>query len=414
MPTVEEFKAKATEVLEKRAALYETQKAIDADSSLSDGEKRKRIEKSNAEMDALESQARAYVVQAELRYAADLDARAYALVGVGPGKSARVSAMLDTPLTRGQSFADLAGKPASDADFGDYLRAVIYGDESRAMTKGTPANGGYLVPVEYSASVLDLARNQTRVIQAGAQVIPLSAGEVRVAKLTKDPSPQWRNESEAISQDDMNLGEVVFKPQSMAVLVKASWELVADAPNLGGVLRAALAKAFAVKLDAASLYGSGTVPTPRGVKNFAGVPTVPVATNGGPVTWDPLMAGVQAVRTANFDPSGIIHAERTEAALSGLKDNTGQYLAPPSYVANVPRYPTGQVPTNLTVGTGTNCSDSFLGDWSTLAIGVRTQFELKVLRERYADTGEIGFVGWLRADIQVTRPEAFYIVSGIK
>jgi len=36
------------------------------------------------------------------------------------------------------------------------------------------------------------------------------------------------------------------------------------------------------------------------------------------------------------------------------------------------------------------------------------------LRERFAETGQLAFVGHVRADIAVMRPKSFAIISGIK
>ena len=124
---------------------------------------------------------------------------------------------MDEPLPAGRSFADLAGgKRASIADFGDYARGLVYG-EHRAASEGTDSAGGFLVPTTYSATVLDLMRNQTQVIQAGAQVVPCGSDDNRIAKVVADPSPAWRNESAAIASGDITFGEVVLKPKSLAV-----------------------------------------------------------------------------------------------------------------------------------------------------------------------------------------------------
>jgi len=48
-----------------------------------------------------------------------------------------------------------------------------------------------------------------------------------------------------------------------------------------------------------------------------------------------------------------------------------------------------------------------------LVIGVRSQFQLEVLRERYSDNFQFGFLGHVRADVQVWHPESFAMVVGI-
>lgn len=392
----------ATSALEKRSVLIESL------STAKPGDK--------AEIEAgitqYEDEARAYVAadkhETEVREACSRSRYPGLFGGARPAE-----VRMGHPLMPGQSFAGASGS-ASASDFGDYLRSLVYGNENRALGETLDNKGGFLVPTTYSASVLDLARNATRVVAAGAQIIPCGSDDQRLAKLVGDAVPGWRSEAAALAVSDMTLGEVKFAAKSMAVLVKASWELVEDAPNLGIVVRDALANAFAVNLDGAALYGSGVAPVPLGLRNTPGVTVSPLGANGGPLTWDSIVPAVQAVRTANYPNVSAILAERSEAKLASMKDTAGQYLTPPAYLSNVARYTTGLVPTNLTTGTAVGVSsDIFCGDFSQLAIGVRTQFELRALSETFASTGEIGFVGWLRADVQVLRPDAFQVISGI-
>jgi HK97 family phage major capsid protein len=74
------------------------------------------------------------------------------------------------------------------------------------------------------------------------------------------------------------------------------------------------------------------------------------------------------------------------------------------------------VPRNLVVGTsGATTSDIFTADWSQLYIGVRIALRVEVLKERFmTDSGSYAFLGWWRGDIQVARPKAFDVVTGVK
>jgi len=46
-------------------------------------------------------------------------------------------------------------------------------------------------------------------------------------------------------------------------------------------------------------------------------------------------------------------------------------------------------------------------------VGIRTQVRINVLRERYADVGQYGFVAWMRADIQVMHSASFAQIVGV-
>jgi hypothetical protein len=50
----------------------------------------------------------------------------------------------------------------------------------------------------------------------------------------------------------------------------------------------------------------------------------------------------------------------------------------------------------------------------TLYLGVATQLQIQVLTERYADYGRVGFLVWWRGDVQVARPAAFDVTTGVR
>jgi hypothetical protein len=47
------------------------------------------------------------------------------------------------------------------------------------------APGGHLVPTALSSRVIDLARNQARVFQAGAITVPMGAQTLKLAKVDR-------------------------------------------------------------------------------------------------------------------------------------------------------------------------------------------------------------------------------------
>jgi HK97 family phage major capsid protein len=101
-------------------------------------------------------------------------------------------------------------------------------------------------------------------------------------------------------------------------------------------------------------------------------------------------------------------------SLSKLKEaTTNAYLAPPANM--LPMLATKQVPINLTVGTSTDCSEVYTDDWSQLMVGIRTDFQLLFLRERFvADNLQYAFLAYLRADVQLAQPSAFVVDTGVR
>ena len=76
---------------------------------------------------------------------------------------------------------------------------------------------------------------------------------------------------------------------------------------------------------------------------------------------------------------------------------------------------TKSIPINLTTGASTDTSLVFTADWSQLMVGIRTDFNLRFLGERYlADSLTYAFLAYLRADVQLAQPTAFVVDTGVR
>jgi HK97 family phage major capsid protein len=305
-----------------------------------------------------------------------------------------------------------------------YLRGMATGhwdgaDHERALAEGTIGAGGALVPSPLSARVIDLARNATRVFQAGAITVPMTAQTLALARLTSEGSPAWKSENAAITAADLVFDRVTFTARTLVRTVLLSVELFEDAdPSSEDVIARSFAGQMAVELDRVALLGTGTAPEPRGVLNQSGVTLTSHGANGSTITtttaydWHLDAAGV--VRAANFTPTSHIQAPRTTTSLSKLREaTTSAYLAAPPNM--LPMLVTKSVPINVTVGTSTDTSYIFTAQWDQLMVGIRTDFTLRFLGERYlADNLQYAFLAYLRADVQLAQPTAFVVDTGVR
>jgi HK97 family phage major capsid protein len=335
-------------------------------------------------------------------------------------------------LTREQSveaWAQQRGlfEPAAEGErlsFDRYLRGLVTGnwdgaEHERALSEGTLTAGGHLVPLPLSSRVIDLARNQTRVFQAGAITVPMTAQTLKLARLTGEGTPAWKAENATITDADMTFDSVTFTARTLVRLVKLSVELFDDSdPSAEDVIARSFAAQVALELDRVALRGSGTPPEPQGVRNQAGVTITSHGANGSTITtttaYDWHLDAKGVVAGNNFEPNAHVQAPRTSVSLSKLREaTTSAYLAPPPNM--LPMLTTKQVPINLTVGTSTDCSEIYTADWSNLMVGVRTDFQLLFLRERFlADNLQYAFLAFLRADIQLAQPSAFVVDVGVR
>ncbi len=331
-----------------------------------------------------------------------------------PGNSAEV----ETGLGREQRMADWARKSGAEVPegltLGRYLRSMVVGAanpvEQRALAEGTDSAGGFTMPTALGASLIDLMRHRTVTIQAGARTIPLTSGKNSIAKLASDPVPAWRAENALVAESDPTFAGVALNPKTLAVLVRVSRELLEDSINIEGELPRVLAAALAVELDRVALFGSGAGNEPRGVVNVVGIGAI--AHNAALSSYLPLVRARTQIRSAKAeDVSAFVLSTRDEGKLGELVDSTGQPLRAPPAIENVPMLGTTSVPTNQ--GVGTNESVIVAGEFSRLLIGVRSEIRIEVLRERFADTLQYGFLAHLRADIAVEQPGAFSKITGI-
>ena len=304
----------------------------------------------------------------------------------------------------------------------DFLRGVAgmktTAGVSAALSVGTDSSGGFAVPSLVMPQILEALVPASSLLSAGAGIVPLSEGakQYTTAAVDNIPTAAWRLESGNLAESAPTFRAVVAAPKSLAFYFKASRELLADAANMDAALNVAIAQAFAKELDRAGLRGTGTNPEPRGILNTVGIKAVSNGVNGAALAgYGNFFTGAQELLAANAPmPTAAIMSPRSLVKLGGLTDTTGQPLRRPEMLSGMTMLSTSAVPNNLTVGTSTDCSEIYIGDFTKLAFMMREQVSIQVAKEAFATTGEIGFVCHVRADVVLTHPACFAVVTGVR
>jgi HK97 family phage major capsid protein len=257
------------------------------------------------------------------------------------------------------------------------------------------------------------------VFQAGAVTVPMTSQTLALARLLTEGTPAWKTENAAISAADMTFDRVTFTARTLVRLITLSVELFEDAdPSSEGIIARSFAAQMALELDRVALLGTGTAPEPRGVLNQSGVTLTAHGAAGTAITtttaYDWHLDAAGTVRANNFTPNAHIQAPRTSTSLSKLREaTTSAYLAPPPSM--LPMLTTKTVPINVTVGASTDTSYIFTAQWDQLMVGMRTDFNLRFLGERFiADNLQYAFLAYLRADVQLAQPAAFVVDTGVR
>ncbi|WP_454826256.1 phage major capsid protein [Paraburkholderia xenovorans] len=324
--------------------------------------------------------------------------------------------MRSTEISAHYKRASKAADEDSGITMGDFMRGVAgmktTDGVKASLAVGTDTAGGFSVPNIVMPSILGALVDQSALLSAGASIYPVDEGgkSFTTAGIDTLPVPAWRNELGAISETDPTLRSIVSVPRSLACIVRFSRELLADSTDISRAVTQAISQAFALELDRVGLVGSGVAPEPLGLHGMDAVTKIQQI--GATFAYADMLAAYQAQLEHKAPaPTAAIMSPRTRIGLAGMVDTTGQPLNVPPILTDVRQLATNGVPNNL--GTGTNKSLVFIGNFSTVQYVMRERLNLGVLREAYAKTGEIGFLCHARVDVVAYYPQAITVIEGV-
>ena len=410
-------------LLEKMGALYaEMQELVagmeDATEEAA-AEMQKQYEEKSKQYDAL---------MARRDMVADLNARA-AKGAHGVVVIEREAPAVATVQQRGGIVTD--GKYADN--FADYLkRGYSPTFDTRALSAGSAANGGYLPSegfyaqlqksIEQETSIMNLCRR----IPVGNFKTQLTL-EVDFASTDFDTAAEgWAGEAGAVSEYSPTYSNVTFQGNALRRVVKVSKELVADAPSRGSdfsiesIVANRLGKLFAHSIEWTLWQGTGSN-QPQGITN-ASLTAGDTLGTIGTLTADELIDFVYALPVKyRKSPTCAIVAhdsffkavrkltEKVTTTTSGAAATA--YLWEPSYQAGEPDrllgIPVYASPYAQTFGTTASATLAVIGDFQHFVMAERSGMEVQVLRELYAGNGQIGYMGEMRLDAKIARTDAF-------
>jgi HK97 family phage major capsid protein len=309
---------------------------------------------------------------------------------------------------------------------GRMIRARVTGDPSgleqveyRALAENTDASGGVLIPEQLSSEIIDRARAQAVIFQAGARTAPMESDTLNLARLATDNSAAWKSENAAIAASDSVWEKVQLQTKTVVVEQIMSRELWDDmSPEGERAIRNEIAAAIALKLDLAALEGSGSAPEPRGLVNTTGVNSVSMGTNGlKPTSYDQVVNAAYAVLKANgAEPTAAVFHPRDLETYALMKDTTNQPLARPPAIRELPFLSSSQIATTVTQGTSTDTSRAYIGDFGQMIVGVRPQLGVRFIVSdgAHLDNLQVTMVAYGRYDVAFGHPEHFAKIIGLR
>lgn len=322
-------------------------------------------------------------------------------------------------LGKEHRFADHVQRTGNEISSRDYFAGLAghrISAEGRAQSTGTDTKGGFMVPEHISAEVIDLLRAKNVCIQAGARTMPMTAQTVRVCRVDSDPVASWTGESSLIPDTDMSIGALDFIAHKLTCLIKVSRELLQDAGNASTVIQNAIATAMSAELDSAALQGTGAG-QPLGIYNNTNINTYSLGVDGHILNgYDDILYGIKEIISVNGPvPKTAIMSPRTLIGYSLEKSGDGKPLERPDLVKSMTFIDSSKMSvTEVQGASGAVCSSIILGGFESLVIGIRSVMDIQVLNERFADTGQVGFLATMRADTACYQPKSFCKIIGIK
>lgn len=296
---------------------------------------------------------------------------------------------------------------------------------NRTMVVQAPHAGGALVPVDHLAgSFIDILRENSVVMSAGATEMKGLTGDVAIPRKAGSTTPFWVDEAAYIDESQLTLSQVSMKPHTVAAHARYSRRLMLQAsPDIEMIIRKDMAEEIAEAVDRAAINGSGLGAEPLGILNTPGVSSVAIGETGGPLTWEHLLKLEEALYLGNaVDVSCAYvasHALRRKmkSTLKVTGDAGAGFLwengrAPGEGIVNgYLGLASNNVPSTLTKGAGTGLSAMIFGRWSDLLVGQWGGLDILVDPYSWAQNGIIAITSALDVDMAVRRVASFAVLK---
>lgn len=304
-------------------------------------------------------------------------------------------------------------------EYAEAFRSYIRNGDTRAMAVSPDTQGGYMVPTDFVASLLEKVRDAVFVRQLATNYTLTTGDSVGRPTIETDMSDAaWTSEIGSVSEDStLAFGKRELSPHDLTKLVKVSRKLLrSSAINPETVVRDQMAYKFGISEEKAFLTGSGAgQPLGVFVASNDGIPTSRDVSTGNTTTSigaDGLIAAKYALKDGYLrSPScrWLFHRDAVKQ-IQQLKDGEGQYLfnmdlrqGAGDTVLGIPVLSSEFVPNTFTSALYVGIIGDFRYYWVATALNLTVQR----LVELYAANGQDGFIGRHAVDGMPIFGEAF-------
>lgn len=250
---------------------------------------------------------------------------------------------------------------------------------------------------------IDVLRNASSVMQAGATMLSGLQGDVKIPKKTAASSAGWiATEGGAAAESEPTLGQVTMSPKTLGAFTDITRLMMMQSSlDIEALIRNDLSTALALAIDLGALAGSGTSGQPTGIKNVSGI-NAPTAFAGANPTFAEIVAMETAVAEDNalmgnlayILPAGMYGALKTTTKDAG----SGQFVVEPGNTINGYR---AIVSNQVTAG------DLYFGNFSDLLVGMYGGLDITVDPFTNSTSGTVRIVALQTMDVAVRHAVSF-------
>jgi HK97 family phage major capsid protein len=289
----------------------------------------------------------------------------------------------------------------------------------------TNAAGAFTVATK-NQDIIELLRNRSRVVRLGATLLTGLESNLNFPVELTGTVGAWvgENPGSDLSESDASFGSRSLSPKMGSATTSFSRKLLAQSsPSIEGFVRADIARAHAVMVDAAAIAGTGGSNQPLGILNTAGIGTVAIGTNGGVPVYANLVDLETAVANANADETtmaflttpSIRSKLRKVAEFGTFGEPAWRQSSTAPGVGDVLGYSgmtSKNVPSTLTKGTSVGvCHAIVFGAWDQLVIGEWGILDVLVDQFRLKKQNMLEVTSYQMVDVLVRQPSAFAAVT---
>lgn len=253
---------------------------------------------------------------------------------------------------------------------------------------------------------IDVLRNQSSVMQAGATMLQGLQGNIVIPKKTAASTAAWiATEGGAATESEMTTGSVTMSPKVIGAFTDATRLLLSQSSlSIENLIRNDLTAGIATAIDSGALLGSGSSGQPTGIRNTSGINTATFAAANP--TWAEIV-GLESDIAGDNALFGNLRMICTPAEYGTMKvtskdSGSGQFIVSPDGMVN--GY---DVIRSAQVTSG----DFYFGNFADLLIGLYGGLDITVDPYSLSTTGSVRIVALQNVDVAVRHPESFILAN---